>query len=275
MDILDTVSKVKAQTTPIMLVAVGPSGAGKSTLIGSLGVVTLVITRGIETHGADNAAAVNPDIYALKLDRDKEGNTISADDEVRRLYAALNSPKLFEQFKCVAIDGWTEMCRMFAATSAVAKALETSKIPHLDQARLVGECIMTLIEKLKELNEKGMHIITTCAGSITTDPQDSDLYEIKPNLPGHGIGEAVSRCFPDIIGLGKTTIMDEETGEIEAVHKIIFHALVVKRSKNKAGAVTKQSSFSPRLRGKFGKDLPPSMSADLKQLIKFRNEEQK
>ncbi len=270
MDILDSVSVVRSTTTPLMLVSIGPSGAGKSRLIGTLGLPTLFITRGIETHGMNSAATVNPDIFGFKLDRAKDGSTLSPDDEVKRLYAALASPKIGIDYPVVAIDGWTEMCRMFATTSDCKKVLASSKMPFMDEAREVLAACMKLIEVLKGLNEKGVHIITTCAGKITTDPQDADLYEIKPDLPGHGLGDAISRCFPDIIGLGKTTIMDEETGAVEAVHKIVFHALVVKRSKNKSGTVTKQSSFSPRLLGIDGPQLPPSMVADLKELLKVR-----
>lgn len=269
MSTLSSATKVTARSTPLMLVAIGPSGSGKSTLLGTTGQKTLMLTRGIEKHGSDNAASVNDEVYVVELDRD--GDTrFNPDQEVERLYDVLNDASLTKQFKVLAIDGWTEMCRMFAETSAVKAIVAKSKMAFMDEARETESRVLQLLSKLSQLNEAGMHILTTCAGTITTDPDDASLYEIKPNLPGHGIGQAVARCFPDIVGIGKATVLDEETGTIEGIHKLVFHAMVVKKSKNKSGAVTKQSSFSPRLRGKFGRDLPPSMPADLKGLIAFR-----
>lgn len=270
MSTLSSATKVTARVTPLMLVAIGPSGSGKSTLLGTTGEKTLMLTRGIEKHGSDNAASVNSEVYVVELDKDENGVRFNADQEVERLYEVLNDPLLPQTFKVLAIDGWTEMCRMFAETSAVKAVVAKSKMAFMDEAREVESRVLALLSRLSQLNEAGMHVLTTCAGTIQTDPDDASLYEIKPNLPGHGIGQAVARCFPDIVGIGKATVLDEDTGAIEGIHKLVFHALVVKKSKNKSGAVTKQSAFSPRLRGKFGKDLPPSMPADLKALIKFR-----
>lgn len=271
LDIFDDITQVTKVARPLMLVMVGPSGSGKSTAIGTLGIRTLFITRGIETHGADNAASVNPNIHVLKLDRAKDGTKLHADEEVKRLNAVLESPKLAEQFKAVAIDGFTEFCKMYTSTTEMAELLALPKaIKALAEADYVEKQITILIGKLVDVNEKGLSVLATCAGSITSDPNDQDSYEVKPDLPGHKTGQLVARAFPEIVAIGKHTSYDESSGEVKSDHKFLFHANMVKRSTDKKGVVTKQSSFSPRLRGVYGGDLPASIPANLKDLIKLR-----
>lgn len=270
-DIFDDIVQVTKVAKPLMLVMIGPSGSGKSTTIGTLGLPTLFITRGIETHGADNAASVNPNIHVLKLDRASDGSKLTADQEVQRLITVLESPKLSEQFKVVAIDGFTEFCKMFTSTTEMAEILSQPKtIKALAEADYVEKRITELISRLVDVNERGLSVLATCAGSITSDPNDQDSYEIKPDLPGHKTGQLVARAFPEIVAIGKSSSYNEETGEVKSEHRFFFHANMVKRSTDKKGIVTKQSSFSPRLRGVYGGDLPANIPANLKDLIKLR-----
>lgn len=251
------------------VILLGPSGSGKSTAIGKLNVKTLFLYARGESHGAAAATTFGKDnIIPVCIDRDSEGNVLSAGLARERLLEILDSrAELVEAgIEAIAIDGATELEAIVKGSPVYTNMVAGNKYKETDVTiTLMREIIL----KLKDLQtDLGLHYIVTCILDQKEQSDNGEIIDSQPRLVGYRVADSVVQLFPDVVVVGPMT--NGETTQ----HRFQFLAGVSKEQKDAAsGAMKKTTNFRPRITGvTLGDQLTAggTMEADLSVLAKIK-----
>ena len=265
----------KVQAIPsneILGVAIlAPSGGGKSSLAGSFGVKTLYLYTKGETHGPSNAASIaektGGEIVPYRID-----DVESADMAFDNLLDLLDDIEGLKEagIKAVVIDSATELEKIIKATDRWRGLCMTPKGGHNNFAETGATMKMLdpILHRLRSLQAvEGIHFAMTITLDVKEISDNGEIQESRPRLDTYGVAESLIQQFGDIVAVGRMTNGDD------VAHRIQFLAGMSRVSKDQTGMVRKSTNFAPRLVGKVLEDLPKSMKADLRELIKFKKGE--
>ena len=263
-------AKVKEETTvkPLFLCVVGPSGSGKSTACGTLGVPTLFLYTATERHGAANARAIGGDITDVDFTVRRSDGSVDPDASLKNLHEILSSPGLDKEFGAVVIDSATELQLIHRRSNRFVNYCKTDKGTHnnFKESEADTAYFKDLLEDLVALNNRGVHVVLTCAAVVKSLADDGSVSEASPSLQGFSVAHDLLRNFADILLVSRLVEEDEE-GNSKPQHKFVFKANVSKTSKDARGQVLKTANFSPRISGLLLDKLPETTPADLGKII--------
>ena len=260
---------------PLAAIVLGPSSSGKSFLMGTLGVKTLYLHTSGEEHGPDSAKlSADSDIFDIEFDRDPAtGKPLGNDAAYKQLLEILSNRAWVVKmgFKAVAVDGATELESLIRGTGAFTTECLSKEGNHNGFAEPAATLkllrpMMTLLRGLGR--NLSMHYMVSCLLDIKKLAKNGEILESEPNLLGYKVASTYLPQFPDQIVVGR--MVDPDGNEM---HRLQFSAGVSKSSvDNKTKAVKKFSNFSPRLRGVDSNNLPTHMKADLKAVLKLKQD---
>ena len=263
-------AKVKEETTvkPLFLCVVGPSGSGKSTACGTLGVPTLFLYTATERHGAANARAIGGDITDVDFTVRRSDGSVDPDASLKNLHEILSSPGLDKEFGAVVIDSATELQLIHRRSNRFVNYCKTDKGTHnnFKESEADTAYFKDLLEDLVALNNRGVHVVLTCAAVVKSLADDGSVSEASPSLQGFSVAHDLLRNFADILLVSRLVEEDEE-GNSKPQHKFIFKANLSKTAKDARGQVLKTANFSPRISGLLLDKLPETTPADLGKII--------
>ena len=263
-------AKVKEETAvkPLFLCIIGPSGSGKSTACGTLGVPTLFLYTATERHGAANARAIGGDITDVDFTVRRSDGSVDPDASLKNLHEILSSPGLDKEFGAVVIDSATELQLIHRRSNRFVNYCKTDKGTHnnFKESEADTAYFKDLLEDLVALNNRGVHVILTCAAVVKSLADDGSVSEASPSLQGFSVAHDLLRNFADILLVSRLVEEDEE-GNSKPQHKFIFKANLQKVSKDARGQVLKTANFSPRISGLLLDKLPETTPADLGKII--------
>lgn len=263
-------AKVKEETTvkPLFLCVIGPSGSGKSTACGTMGVPTLFLYTATERHGAANARAIGGDITDVDFTVRRSDGSVDPDASLKNLHEILSSPGLDKEFGAVVIDSATELQLIHRRSNRFVNYCKTDKNTHnnFKESEADTSYFKELLEDLVVLNNRGVHVVLTCAAVVKSLADDGSVAEASPSLQGFSVAHDLLRNFADILLVSRLVEEDEE-GNSKPQHKFIFKANVQKVSKDARGQVLKTANFSPRISGLLLDKLPETTPADLGKII--------
>lgn len=260
--IKDSVSDIKNDKLFLFLLGV-PTG-GKSYALGTLGVKTLLLYTGAESHGARSASVKGGDsIVAVRLDKDG-ANDLSADDALNRLNAILDDVAGIKaaKFGAIALDGATEIEALIRGTTKFKTVVKTT----FDEGPATMIQFRSIINKLKRLqDEAGTHVVMTGIINAKEFAEDGTILDAQPQLHGYQVATGIVQQFPDVMIVGRMTKNEKIS------HRIQLHASASKVTKDfKTGEAKKIFAINPRLTGANIIDLGATMEADLGRLIKLK-----
>jgi hypothetical protein len=263
-------AKAKEETTvkPLFLCIIGPSGAGKSTASGTTGVPTLFLYTATERHGAANARAIGGDITDIDFTVRRSDGTVDADASLKNLHEILSSPGLEKEFGAVVIDSATELQLIHRKSNRFTNYCKTEKNTHnsFKESEADTMYFKDMLEDLVVLNNKGVHVIVTCAAVVKSLADDGSVSEASPSLQGFSVAHDLLRNFSDILLVSRLSEEDAE-GNMKPQHRFVFKANISKTSKDTKGQVLKTANFSPRISGLLIDKLPDTAPADLSKII--------
>ena len=264
-------AKESLSVKPLFLCIIGPSGSGKSTACGTLGVPTLFLYTATERHGATNARAIGGDITEVDFSVRRADGSVDPDASIKNLHDVLSSPGLEKEFGAVVIDSATELQLIHRKSNKFVAYCKTDKGTHnnFKESEADTAFFKELLEDLVVLNNKGVHVVMTCAAMVKTLAEDGSVSEASPSLQGFSVAHDLLRNFPDILLVSRISEEDDE-GSVSQQHKFIFKANVSKTSKDMRGQVLKTANFSPRISGLLIDKLPETTPADLGRIITAR-----
>lgn len=264
-------AKENLSVKPLFLCIIGPSGSGKSTACGTMGVPTLFLYTATERHGATNARAIGGDITDVDFTVRREDGTIDPDESIKNLHNILSSPGLEKEFGAVVIDSATELQLIHRRSNRFSNYCKTDKGTHNNYKESEADTsyFKDLLEDLVVLNNKGVHVVLTCAAIVKTLAEDGSVSEASPSLQGFSVAHDLLRNFSDIL-LVSRILEEDDQGNSSPQHKFIFKANVSKTSKDLRGQVLKTANFSPRISGLLIDRLPETTPADLSRIIVAR-----
>ncbi len=257
------------------LILLGHSGAGKSYAIGTLGVKTLYLYAGKESHGPSAASTEGGDnIVPLRFDRgmwpgDKlpVERAFTADEQYLYLEMLLKDHDYIkgEGYGAIAIDGLPVLEAMVKETSAWKERCKTASGKHntFKETEASQETLGNIIGWMKAAAAVcDLHIIVT--GIIDVKEKDGygAVVEAVPKMGGYGLCESMIQFFGDVVVKGKMSM----NGETK--YKFQFLSDLTRTAKDEAGNLKKAMNFSPRITGV--KNVPDMMDADLAQLAKLK-----
>lgn len=266
-------AKAKEDTSvkPLFLCVVGPSGAGKSTACGTLGVPTLFLYTATERHGAANARAIGGDITDVDFTVRRSDGSVDPDASLKNLHEILASPGLDKEFGAVVIDSATELQLIHRKSNRFVNYCKTDRGTHNNYKESEADTayFKELLEDLVVLNNKGIHVVLTCAAVVKSLADDGSVSEASPSLQGFSVAHDLLRNFADIL-LVSRLVEEDEQGNSKPQHKFIFKANLQKTSKDLKGQVLKTANFSPRISGLLLDRLPETVPADLSKIVVAR-----
>lgn len=266
-----TLKTQKNSNSAFFSVILGQSGAGKSTLIGTLRKPTLFLYTKTEEHAPEAAAAMNPDIYPVRID-ELNGEELSPDQTYARLLSILNDPNMPKKFEAVAIDSATELDVIIRQTRTFVQQCKTDKGTHNQWKE--GEAVLNhfkeIISALRRVHDRGVHCFLTCAAMVKSLDEAGGVAECTPKLRGFDVAHDLIRNFNDVLLVSRYNETDLENNTIKTLHTLMFKANMTKTSKDMRGNVTKFANFTPRVTGLLAQELPDILVADLQEVLKIK-----
>jgi adenylate kinase family enzyme len=264
-------AKEEIAVKPLFLCLIGPSGSGKSTACGTMGVPTLMLYTATERHGATNARAIGGDITDVDFTVRRADGLVDADASIKNLHEILSSPGLDKEFGAVVIDSATELQLIHRRSNKFSNYCKNDKGIHnnFKESEADTAYFKEVLEDLVVLNNKGVHVVMTCAAIVKSLADDGSVSEASPSLQGFSVAHDLLRNFSDILLVSRLVEEDGEGGS-RPQHKFIFRANVSKTSKDVRGQVLKTANFSPRISGLLLDKLPETTPADLGKIIAAR-----
>lgn len=264
-------AKEEIAVKPLFLCLIGPSGSGKSTACGTMGVPTLFLYTATERHGAANARAIGGDITDVDFTVRKADGAVDPDASLKNLHEILASPGLEKEFGAVVIDSATELQLIHRRSNKFMNYCRTDKGTHnqFKESEADTAYLKELLEDLVVLNNKGVHVVLTCAAIVKSLSEDGAVSEASPSLQGFSVAHDLLRNFSDILLVSRLSEEDAE-GNLKPQHRFVFKANVSKTSKDLKGQVLKTANFSPRISGLLIDKLPDTTPADLGKIILAR-----
>jgi hypothetical protein len=258
-------AKSKQESQGMLAVILGSSGSGKSTVCGTTGRPTLVIHTKDESHGPTSASTFNEEVVGYCINQDEEGNELSADDAMERMYALLTAEDLSDNFGCVVFDSLSSIDLLIKKTSEFFEFCKTDKGKH--SAYRETEAVLNQIQKLvtstDSIRARGVHVLFTLAAHIKSMEADGTVETVAPVLSSYGCAEGMPRLFPAVLYVAPVVVDGEKK------RAFLFNTQVKRESKDLAGRTTKMLNFSPRLAGIPDAEMPEMLPADFVKLQEF------
>lgn len=249
-------------------IILGAPGAGKSTFCGTFPGTTLYLYSGGESHGPSAASTNSGEaLVAVRMDRDDDGNALSADASYQRLIDVLGSPEsiVSEGITAVVLDSLTEIESIIRSTTKWSRACESANGKHnsFSEGSSTIEMFRPILVALRELAlDHGIHYAATCPLTVQELGEDGQIIVAAPRLSGYSVAENLIMQFPDVLVVGRV----EKAGK--QVYALQFAAGVTKVSKDQAGTIKKLANFNPRITGV--KTLPELMPANFSKVIELK-----
>lgn len=266
LDLLNEVSNVR--TDLLFGIVLGSSGAGKSHVTGTLPGKILYLYLDSERHGSNAALKSSSSVFAVCIDRDKEGLPLKPEVAFKRGLEVLN-PEVLKKagIGAVVLDGLTELEKLIRSTPKWANMCQSTNGKHNSFAE--GASTIALADEymraLRDAQDKiGVHVIVTGILDVQEVDDNGAISVAKPRLSGYAVAESLIAQFPDILVIGKITGKDGKSGRV-----FQNDTDVTRISKDQSGVVKKFINFQPRLAGVAG-DLPAYVKADFKTIIEMK-----
>lgn len=254
----------------LFLLLLGSSGNGKSYAQGTFGCKTLYLYTEGESHGPKSAKMEGKDnIHPICLNLEN-GKELSADESIKRLFSILDNAEYIKKsgFKAIALDGLSELESLIRDSTKFRTMTTTDSGKHNGFAE-AGATLFQLkeiISKLKRVQrECGVHICATEILSVKELSPEGMILDSTPQLIGYSVATGVVQQFDDVMIIGKMQKKDKISYRFQ---------LLAEATKVSADSVTKEIkktfNFSPRLTGVDILALPPTLEANLSELIKLK-----
>jgi hypothetical protein len=236
-----SLSSIKQQeqnidSSKLFALIAGVRGQGKSVNIGTLNVPTLLITSTMESHGVKSAKLFGGElITSVFYDLDDAGKSLKPDSAITRLHTILDYlislPDLLTHYTCIAIDSITSVDTTILATTRLTQA------NGFDAPKFSKHEHLRVLQKLKELHRRGVHIIVTMG--IMATFTDGNLYRTaKPVLYGTTTTDTVTSLFDEVL-----VIVKQDTEYLYQMD------LRIKKAGKEVSGDEKQIAFYPRIAG--------------------------
>ena len=265
LDLLHEASNVK--TDLLFAIVLGSSGAGKSHVAGTAPGKILYLYLDSERHGSSSAVKSSPDLIAICIDRDKDGNPLKPEAAFKRGLELLNPEGLKKaKIGSVILDGLTELEKLIRSTPKWVNMCQSTSGKHNSFAE--GASTIALgdeyMRALRDAQDKaGVHVVVTGIIDVQEVDDNGAIGVAKPRLSGYAVAEGFIQQFPDILVIGKVAGKDGKSGRVFQTN-----ADVQRISKDQNGTVKKFINFEPRLAGAVA--LPAFIKADLTEVIKLK-----
>lgn len=255
----------------IAAVVMGQSSAGKSYLAGTLPGKTLFLYMQGEEHGKDSAklaATASKDSRVVPISIDLvDGKVVGADIAYRRLVSMLDVESIRKaKFDSIVVDGLTELEQLVRGTSQWATDCRAKSGEHnaFAEPAATVKALRPILDALRLLQrELGVNYVVTCLLMVKGTEENGEITASEPKLLGFEVAAQLIPQFPDQIMIGRMT---NPEGVVKP--RLQFTSAAQKSVKEKNGTIKKLIGFTPRLRGVT--ELPPSMPADLKAVLKLK-----
>jgi hypothetical protein len=242
--------------------------SGKSALLGTFPGEVLDIYTSDEDHGISSATSNSrfskAKITPFCLDVDPSGIKLIGDQVIKRMHDLLDS--LLEEktpsFKAIAIES------MAGIEAHVRKTQDFLKATSYSSNEVNINKILEIVQKLKTLNQKGIHILVTCPATGTRDA-NGVFSQLTPVLTGYGCTDKVFGAFGDILVVGPVQVTDAETLVSTTQFCLQFASDFTKSGKTFTG-IPRTINFRPRLSGLMQHELPSIINASLEELLVYR-----
>lgn len=258
-------AKAKQESQGMLAVVLGSSGSGKSTVCGTTGRPTLVIHTKDESHGPTSASTFNDEVVGFCINQDDEGNELSADAAMGKMFSVLEADDLSDNFGCVVFDSLSSLDLLIKKTSEFSEFCRTDKGKHNTYKETEGVLnqIQKIVSATDTLRARGVHILFTLAAHIKAMEADGTVETVVPVLSSYGCAESMPRLFPQVLFVAPVTV------EGEKKRAFLFNTQVKRESKDLGGRVVKMLNFSPRLAGIPDSEMPEMLPADFQKLQEF------
>ncbi len=259
----------------LFLLLLGASGNGKSYVQGTFGCKVLYLYTKGEDHGPKSASrsaeagGLGTSIVPVRIDHDGSKD-LNADESLARLHNILDDVAGIKAagFGALVLDSFTELEHLVRSSKKFIAMTTTDAGKHNSFAEGGATLFQfkEIIGKLKKLHKEAkIHI---CATEILTIKELNDeglILDSSPQLLGYAVATGVVQQFDDVIIIGKMSKKD----------KIAYRfQLIAESGKVSKDAITKEVkktfNFSPRLTGVDILALPPTIDANLTDLIKLK-----
>ena len=253
----------------LALILFGAPSGGKSQAMGTMGVKTLFLYHGGESHGPASAKAGGSEIIPYCVDVDENGIKLDPDVAYNELVALLQNQKFFidNGIKAVALDGAGEvefliMQTAFWRTSAQArfKGVESYSFP------ITLEMLRPIMDALRDLQLKlGIHFVVSCILDVKEFADNGVISDGTPKMFGYGTVSAFLQQFPDRMVIGQVEVNGTTKPRIQLA------SVVTKSTKDRTTKeITKLMHFRPQLQGVDLAAGPAFLSPDLSKLIAYK-----
>lgn len=256
-----------SETNRLFLIVLGASGSGKSRVAGTAPGKTLFLSFQGERHGPISAAQSGGDILPVFLDKDNQGNVITADEAYKKGLQFLDPEALKENnIDSVVFDGFTEFEKVIRKTKLWKQAClsKDGKHNNFQEPSATLDMMDNYISAFRLAQDRAnVNIITTGVLDIQELEDNGEISVAKPRLSGYSVAEGVIQQFSEILPIGKITKPDGSSGFCFQTGSDIQ-----KVSTDSKGRVKKFVNFNPRI-SSHKKKLPAFIKADLKEVLKF------
>lgn len=177
----------------------GIRGSGKSTAIGTLGVKTLVIASGLESHAFTAAKLFGKEnILKTLYDIDEDTNKqLKPDVAIQNLHDILDflitSEDTQQNIEAIALDSFGAIDKTLLETTRVSQEKN-----NFEAMNILENEHFRIIRKLKELHRKGLHIIATMPISGKFDDEGFYLNG-TPQIRGIRTTQNIMGVFPELL----------------------------------------------------------------------------
>ena len=254
---------------PLFALITGSRGSGKSSLLSTFPGDILMIYSQDEDHGIkaamSNARFNKGKITPLAMDM-QENIKLSGDQVLKRMHDIVDA-LIAEQtpsFKAIAIDS------MAAYESHVRKSRDFIAANQYQSNEVNANKMIDIINKLKILSTKGVHVLVTCPATGQRDV-NGVFSQLTPVLTGYGATDKVFGAFGDILVVGPVTVMDQESQQVSTQFCLQFGGDFSKSGKSFTG-IPRTVNFKTRVTGLMQHELPLIMNASLEELLIYRHE---
>lgn len=253
----------------LAMILFGPPSGGKSQAMGTLGVKTLFLYFGGESHGPRSASAGGTDLVPYCIDVDESGNKIEPDVAYEDLLALLKNDKFFAEsgIKAVAIDSAGELEFMIMQTTHwKVEAQKRFKSVESYCFPITLEMFRPIMDALRNLQLKQqVHYVVSCILNVKEFADDGVIADAEPKMFGYGTVSGFLQQFPDRMIIGQVNTKDGVKPKLQLA------TMVTKSTKDqKTKEISKLQHFRPQLQGVDFAGGPSFLSPDLSKLIKYK-----
>lgn len=257
-------AKAKSAIPGMCAIAVGPSGSGKSSLLGSFPGSILLLHLSDEGHATESASIHGGDVTAVCLDRDGDGDPLTADDTLNRLLTILRDPGISASFQAVGLDSLSSLDLLIKRSQWYDDFCRGSNGKRNDFKS--SEAVVTKIQEVFAATERfrqdGTHFMATLAALVKSEV-GGEVETVSPVLSSFGAAESLPRLAGSVFYVGRTTI------DGESKRALLFNVKMKRDAKDVRGTITKTMSFNARIAGIRDEDIPEALPAHMGKVLEF------